>query len=134
MKTKNNSLPLLLVLLIAIGGVWFYQQKRMEEQSRLATLETLGGLRRRLTEFRIKEEERAMKYRGEMIGAGTYLAIALRGQFEKENLEAAYEIWNPLRRDFQAFEKILKDKNSGLLPGWVKEDRNWRELDKEFTK
>ena len=53
---------------------------------------------------------------------------------EKETLRVIDSDLSKTLKEFLALEQTIKDKNSDSLPSWVKDNRNWHELDKEFQR
>jgi hypothetical protein len=58
-----------------------------------------------------------------------------RVRFENEQVqgEVYVKLFTPIRSDLLSLEKVLKDRNGGALPQWVKDNRDWRALDAEFA-
>lgn len=48
-------------------------------------------------------------------------------------MEATIKLYTPIRADLLSFEKVVKEFNAGVLPQWVKDNRDWRALDAEFA-
>jgi hypothetical protein len=44
------------------------------------------------------------------------------------------KIVDAIQSDFLSFEPVVKDCNGGALPEWVKDNSDWRLLDKEFSR
>ena len=58
-------------------------------------------------------------------------AAQKRGEILRSTKAALFD---PIRSDFLSFERVVKDRNAGALPEWVKDNREWRVLDKEFSR
>lgn len=82
----------------------------------------------------MSEALRKMEFQTKMIGAGSYLRIAYEAELAQKQIESVTQERGPIGREFFALEKRVMEKFNGTIPDWVKDDRNWRELDKEFLR
>lgn len=135
---QKNRAPALLVILLVFAGVWYFlylkETARRDEAYKSSTLSQLGEFQKRLAEFKARQVLRSIEHQTELIGADRIVAIGLEAKFTRETITAASEDLAPIGRDFFALEKAIKEKHNGSLPQWVKDDRNWRALDKEFQR
>jgi hypothetical protein len=68
------------------------------------------------------------------VGATGSQLIAITSWQTRTRLEHYGKLFTPIRADLLAFEQTIKEKNSGALPEWIKDNRDWRALDKEFQR
>jgi len=75
-----------------------------------------------------------VKVRGNIETLGRTGSSLLQAQYENAQVlsEVYVKLFIPIRSDLLSLEKALKDRNDGTLPQWVKDNRDWRELDAEF--
>lgn len=136
---KRAYLPILVVLLVATGSFWFYEQKQTEKDFRASSLEEL---KRAVGLFRQAQAETALvKIYDNLVTesirliqwGGTKLYEERRKSWLEHKI-AECEAEADLRRQMSILEVKLKRKNAGLLPPWIIQERDWQIIDDHIRK
>ena len=83
-----------------------------------------------------QQEEQDFKTRAEteIMAAGGY-GVELTGyRWRRRISEAQRAFYTPIYSDLMNFQRVIKERHGGSLPDWVKDNRNWRALYKEFAR
>ncbi len=68
------------------------------------------------------------------VGASASTLYAIAAWQSKTRSESYGKLFSPIRSDLLSFEQTIKLQGAGALPDWVKDNRDWRALDKEFQR
>jgi uncharacterized protein DUF4124 len=74
-----------------------------------------------------------LEYRKLAIGTSGERLIRLESEAKRTRLEAYGKLFGPIKADLVDFENKIKERGAGSLPDWVRDNRDWRALDKEFA-
>lgn len=117
---RASVLVACLVVLVGAGYVYRLQQKAERDvlrQKTLAKIATIDGAIKASQTEQIRQQYSDGDYDERM-------AVVRR---ERSKILAAV-------KEFVDIESELKKENEGVIPQWLRDDRTWQSLDKEFSR
>jgi hypothetical protein len=131
MRRESLYVAALVGFCVLVG--WYVLANRSDQEFKQTTASDLRQLVKEAAEIKSARLEAESKAETKMIGADAEQSIHLRYDIERGRLQELIDL-EPLRDRFLALEKRIKEANGGIIPEWVKDNRDWQYLDKEWSR